>query len=294
MLVGIVNSSTALGRQGHGRRGQEGAGHFQRRRERHHRRGPQPVHLADVVHQLPGLGRRWASIWPAPGKTAYAIAPDYAAGAEAIAGFSNAFKAGGGTVVGEGKPAFGKTQDYQPFLSRIQASGRAGDLLLLRRRRGGRRSSSSTPSSAWRRGSRCTAPGFLTEGGVLAAQGDAARRRADHAALHDRAGQRRPTRTSARRTRPSTTPRRRCTPCRPGTRPTCWTGRCAPPPDLARRRAVEGARLRRHDRRQPARRRGASTARRRSRRSTCARSKSAATALVNAVVSDLGVTSQPG
>jgi len=57
------------------------------------------------------------------GKTAYAIAPDYAAGTEAIAGFSNAFKAGGGTVLGESKPAFGKTQDYQPLLSRIQASG---------------------------------------------------------------------------------------------------------------------------------------------------------------------------
>ncbi|MGH8921516.1 MAG: ABC transporter substrate-binding protein, partial [Actinomycetes bacterium] len=46
----------------------------------------------------------------------FAIAPDYAAGTEVIAGFKKAFEAGGGKVVAEAKPAFGKTSDYQPFL----------------------------------------------------------------------------------------------------------------------------------------------------------------------------------
>lgn len=53
----------------------------------------------------------------------FAIAPDYAAGAEVISGFTKAFETGGGKVVGSAKPAFGKTSDYQPFLTQIQQSG---------------------------------------------------------------------------------------------------------------------------------------------------------------------------
>src|SRR4029450_12487211 len=53
----------------------------------------------------------------------YAIAPDYAAGKEVIAGFQNAFQAGGGTLVGSTLTPFGTTSDYQPFLTGIQQSG---------------------------------------------------------------------------------------------------------------------------------------------------------------------------
>ena len=53
----------------------------------------------------------------------FAIAPDYAAGSEVISGFTSAFEKGGGKVVGSAKPAFGKTSDYQPFLTQIQQSG---------------------------------------------------------------------------------------------------------------------------------------------------------------------------
>jgi branched-chain amino acid transport system substrate-binding protein len=107
------------------------------------------------------------------GKTAFAIAADYAAGAEAIAGFSNAFKAGGGTVLGESKPAFGKTQDYQPFISQIQASGAQLAFCFF----AGAEAVSFVKQYA-QFGLSARIPlygsGFLTEGGVLAAQGDAA------------------------------------------------------------------------------------------------------------------------
>jgi branched-chain amino acid transport system substrate-binding protein len=53
----------------------------------------------------------------------FAIAPDYAAGREQIAGFRESFEAGGGTVVGEVFPPFTTTQDYQPFLQQIRDSG---------------------------------------------------------------------------------------------------------------------------------------------------------------------------
>jgi branched-chain amino acid transport system substrate-binding protein len=54
------------------------------------------------------------------GDGVYIVAPDYAAGDEALAGFREAFS---GTITGESKPPFGTTQDYQPVLSRIRNSG---------------------------------------------------------------------------------------------------------------------------------------------------------------------------
>ena len=107
------------------------------------------------------------------GKTAYAIAPDYAAGAEAITGFSSAFTAGGGKVVSNAKPAFGKTDDYQPFISQIQASSAQATYCFF----AGAEAVSFVKQYA-QFGLASQAPlfcsGFLTEGGVLAAQGDAA------------------------------------------------------------------------------------------------------------------------
>lgn len=107
------------------------------------------------------------------GKSAYAVAPDYAAGAEAIAGFVGAFEAGGGKVVGQDKPAFGKTQDYQPVLSKIQASRAQATFCFF----AGAEAVAFVKQYA-QFGLASKIPlygsGFLTEGGVLAAQADAA------------------------------------------------------------------------------------------------------------------------
>jgi branched-chain amino acid transport system substrate-binding protein len=107
------------------------------------------------------------------GKSAFAIAPDYAAGAEAIAGFTTSFKAGGGNVLGEVKPAFGKTDDYQPFISQIQTSRAEATYCFF----AGAEAVSFVKQYA-QFGLAAQVPlfgsGFLTEGGVLAAQGDAA------------------------------------------------------------------------------------------------------------------------
>ncbi|HEX3761261.1 MAG TPA: ABC transporter substrate-binding protein [Kofleriaceae bacterium] len=104
----------------------------------------------------------------------YLIAPDYAAGAEVIRGFKTAFEAGGGKIAGEAKPAFGKTQDYQPFLTGIQGSGAkatfcffaGAEAIAFVKQYAQFGLSSSIPLYG---------SGFLTEGSaVLAAQGDAA------------------------------------------------------------------------------------------------------------------------
>jgi branched-chain amino acid transport system substrate-binding protein len=103
----------------------------------------------------------------------FVIASDYAAGAEASAGFESAFAAGGGTIAGTANPPFGKTQDYQPFLAQIQSSGAAATFCFFagaeavafvkQYRQFGLADSIPLYGS-----------GFLTEGGVLSAQGAAA------------------------------------------------------------------------------------------------------------------------
>jgi branched-chain amino acid transport system substrate-binding protein len=103
----------------------------------------------------------------------YLLAPDYAAGAEVIRGFKTAFEAGGGKIAGEAKPAFGKTQDYQPFLSGIQASGAKATFCFFAGAEAiafvKQYTQFGLASSIPLYGS-----GFLTEGSaVLAAQGDA-------------------------------------------------------------------------------------------------------------------------
>jgi branched-chain amino acid transport system substrate-binding protein len=104
----------------------------------------------------------------------YVIAPDYAAGAEVIRGFKAAFEAGGGKIAGEAKPAFGKTQDYQPFLTGIQSSGAKATFCFY----AGAEAIAFVKQYA-QFGLASSIPlygsGFLTEGAaVLAAQGDAA------------------------------------------------------------------------------------------------------------------------
>lgn len=103
----------------------------------------------------------------------FVLAPDYAAGAEVISGFREAFEGGGGQVVGEARPPFGTTQDYQPFLSQIQQSGAGATFCFFA---GSEAVSFVSQYAAF--GLSPDIPlygsGFLTEGGVLAAQGDAA------------------------------------------------------------------------------------------------------------------------
>lgn len=103
----------------------------------------------------------------------FVIASDYAAGAEATAGFAAAFEAGGGRIVGSAKPPFGKTQDYQPFLSQITSAGAKATFCFF----------AGAEAVAFVKqyrqfGLADTIPlygsGFLTEGGVLTAQGTAA------------------------------------------------------------------------------------------------------------------------
>jgi branched-chain amino acid transport system substrate-binding protein len=104
----------------------------------------------------------------------YVLAPDYAAGAEVIRGFKATFEAGGGKVAGEAKTPFGKTQDFQPFLTGIQSSGAKATFCFY----AGAEAIAFVKQYA-QFGLSTTIPlygsGFLTEGSaVLAAQGDAA------------------------------------------------------------------------------------------------------------------------
>ncbi|MGH2945138.1 MAG: ABC transporter substrate-binding protein [Solirubrobacteraceae bacterium] len=104
---------------------------------------------------------------------AYAVAADYAAGAEAIAGFRAGMEANGGEIVDEAGTPFGTTQDFQPFLSRIRRSG-AGAVYCFY---------AGAEAVAFVKQYRefglsdripLFGSGFLTEGGVLEAQGAAA------------------------------------------------------------------------------------------------------------------------
>lgn len=103
----------------------------------------------------------------------FIIAPDYAAGDEALEGFKTAFTDGGGTIAGEDNPPFGSTQDYEPFLSRIRASGAEATFCFFAG------SEAVSFVQQYREfGLFDTIPlygsGFLTEGDVLAALGDEA------------------------------------------------------------------------------------------------------------------------
>jgi branched-chain amino acid transport system substrate-binding protein len=103
----------------------------------------------------------------------YVMAPDYAAGQEVVAGFTEAYEAGGGTVAGQALTPFGTTQDYQPFLSPIQSSGAEATFVFYS---GGEAVSYVQQYAEF--GLKDTIPlygsGFLTEGSVLDAQGEAA------------------------------------------------------------------------------------------------------------------------
>lgn len=103
----------------------------------------------------------------------YVITADYAAGKEQIGGFKRAFEAAGGTIAGETYTPFGTTSDWQPYLNEIRNSGAAAVFSFYA---GSEAVNFVKQYSAF--GLADTTPlygtGFLTEGGVLDAQGEAA------------------------------------------------------------------------------------------------------------------------
>lgn len=103
----------------------------------------------------------------------YVMAPDYAAGQEVVEGFTTAYEAAGGTVAGQALTPFGSTQDFQPFLSGIQSSGAEATFVFYA---GGEAVSFVQQYADF--GLKDTIPlygsGFLTEGSVLEAQGESA------------------------------------------------------------------------------------------------------------------------
>jgi branched-chain amino acid transport system substrate-binding protein len=115
------------------------------------------------------LGRYLAGT-PDGKQGAYAIAADYAAGDEAIAGFKRGFEEAGGKIVGEAKTPFGTTEDFQPFLAKIRSSGAGATFAFY-----AGAEAVSFVKQYREFGLAKTIPlygsGFLTEGGVLAAQG---------------------------------------------------------------------------------------------------------------------------
>lgn len=56
-------------------------------------------------------------------KTAYLMAPDYAAGHQMMDAFRATFEAAGGKIVGEAYPPLQGTKDYGPYIAKAQASG---------------------------------------------------------------------------------------------------------------------------------------------------------------------------
>ena len=118
------------------------------------------------------FGRWLASQPPVPGGV-FLLAPDYVAGREQLGGFKAAFIAGGGKIAGEQYSPFGTTQDFQPYLTKVRASG-AGAVYAFY---------AGQEAIAFVRQYRdfglagripLYGPGHLTEGPVLAAQGLAA------------------------------------------------------------------------------------------------------------------------
>lgn len=98
------------------------------------------------------------------------IAPDYAAGKEDVIGFRDGF---GGEIVAEIYPPFGTTTDYQPFLSEIQQSGATAVMAFFA---GGEAITFVQQYAEFGLKDELPliGPGFLTEDGILAEQGEAA------------------------------------------------------------------------------------------------------------------------
>jgi branched-chain amino acid transport system substrate-binding protein len=103
----------------------------------------------------------------------FLAAPDYAAGKEATAGFQEAFEAAGGQVAGSELTPFGTTTNFQPYLARIQRSGAKAVYCFYA---GAEAVAFVKQYQQFGLADRIPlyCSGFLTEGGVLEAQGEAA------------------------------------------------------------------------------------------------------------------------
>lgn len=108
------------------------------------------------------------------GDSVYVMASDYAAGQESVAGFKKSFEAAGGKIAGESYTPFGTTTDWQPFLSKAQNSGAKAVYVFYA---GGEAVNfvKQFDSFGLSKDIQLYGAGFLTEGGVLAAQGAAAK-----------------------------------------------------------------------------------------------------------------------
>ena len=103
----------------------------------------------------------------------FLIASDYAAGTEVRTGFKAAYEAAGGRIAGEAAPPFGSTQDYQPFLAQIRQSG-AGAVFCFFAGAEAVRFVQQYAQFGLTDSVPLYGSGFLTEGGVLDAQAEAA------------------------------------------------------------------------------------------------------------------------
>lgn len=105
--------------------------------------------------------------------TVYIITAGYTAGKEQIAGFKQTFQAAGGKIAGETYTPFGTTQDWQPYLSRIRSSGADAVFSFYA---GAEAVNFVKQFAQFNAGGsvKLFGTGFLTEGGVLSAQGPAA------------------------------------------------------------------------------------------------------------------------
>ena len=118
------------------------------------------------------VGRWFGDQPPVPGGV-FVLAPDYAAGKEQIAAFKREFTAAGGKIAGELYTPFGTTSDFGPFLTQVRGA-KPGAVYVFY---AGQEAVTFVRQYA-EFGLKDDIPlygsGFLTEGGVLAAQGQAA------------------------------------------------------------------------------------------------------------------------
>jgi branched-chain amino acid transport system substrate-binding protein len=106
-------------------------------------------------------------------ESVFLIGADYAAGREATGGFERTFTEAGGTIAGTAFPPFGTTDNYQPFLTQIRQSGADCAYAFF----AGSEAVAFTQQYAQfgvKDQVRLFSSGFLTEGGVLNAAGEAA------------------------------------------------------------------------------------------------------------------------
>lgn len=106
-------------------------------------------------------------------ESVFLAAADYAAGKEATAGFQRTFTEAGGKVAGTVFTPFGTTTNYQPFLAQIQQSG-ADCVYVFYAGAEAVAFTQQYSQFGLKDDIQLYSSGFLTEGGVLKAAGEAA------------------------------------------------------------------------------------------------------------------------